>query len=78
MERVEAGVGFGALSRGVEKPLTRPTHVPALRAPSPTPCQMLTSKRMFMETVNGLAAPSKRGPAAAGRPVVKDYPVLRM
>lgn len=53
------GCGFrGTAQRGGE-PLAHPSHAPALLAPSPAPGQMETRRRMFMETVNGLAAPSQ-------------------
>lgn len=56
-------MGFGGTAQRGGEPLAHPTPAPALPVPSPAPCQMETGRRMFMETVNGLAAPSKQGPA---------------
>lgn len=64
-------MGFGVLPSEVENPLPiQLMHHPP--GSFPCLCQMETGRKMFMETVNGLAAPSKQGPAdtrqPAGRP----------
>lgn len=58
----EGGGGYGFQGTA------HPSHAPALPAPSPALCQMETSRRMFMETVNGLAAPSEQGTAVTRPP----------
>lgn len=65
------GCGFWGNPLWGGEPLTHPSHSPPswlLPGPFPAPCQMETDRRMFMETVNGLAAPSTQGPVDARQP----------
>jgi len=61
------GVGLRALPRRVEELFAHPSHAPTLPAPSPAPCQLRTSRRMFMDTVNGLVR-LPNGPAEVRQP----------
>lgn len=54
-------MGLRALPRRVEEPFAHPSHAATLLAPSPAPCQLRTSRRMFMDTVNGLVLLPNRG-----------------
>ena len=68
MERVEVVWVSGHFPEGWRNPLPIPAMHPA---PSPAPCQLRTSRRMFMDTVNGLVQTgagrgSPAGWAAAG------------
>lgn len=70
MERVESGVGFGVTPCRVENP----SPIQVMHRPPGSflaPCHMETGRRMFMETVNGLAAPSTQGPVDARQPAWK-------